>query len=83
MLSIVLRLSVNRSAMSNSFQLHGLQPARLLCLWNYPGKNTGVGCPSLLQGIIPIHIHKQIRASKDHFILFYGIDIYICDTYYM
>ena len=20
------------------------QPARLLCLWNFPGKNTGVGC---------------------------------------
>ena len=22
---------------------HGLQPARLLCLWDFPGKNTGVG----------------------------------------
>ena len=27
------------------------QPARLLCPWNSPGKNTGVGCHSLLQGI--------------------------------
>ena len=27
--------------------------ARLLCLWNLPGKNTGVGCCSLLQGIFP------------------------------
>ena len=26
-------------------------PARLLCLWNSPGKNTGVGSHSLLQGI--------------------------------
>ena len=26
-------------------------PARLLCLWNSPGKSTGVGCHSLLQGI--------------------------------
>ena len=26
-------------------------PARLLCLWNSPGKNTGVGNHSLLQGI--------------------------------
>ena len=25
--------------------------ARLLCSWNAPGKNTGVGCHSLLQGI--------------------------------
>ena len=26
---------------------------RLLCLWNSTGKNTGVGCYSLLQGIFP------------------------------
>ena len=25
-------------------QPHGLQPSRLLCLWDSPGKNTGVGC---------------------------------------
>ena len=28
---------------------HGLQPTRLLRSWNYPGKNTGVGCHFLLQ----------------------------------
>ena len=27
--------------------------ARLLCPWNSPGKNTGLGCHSLLQGIFP------------------------------
>ena len=27
------------------------EPARLLCLWNFPGKNTGGDCHSLLQGI--------------------------------
>ena len=32
---------------------HGLQPARLLCLWGFPGKNTGVGCYFLLQRIFP------------------------------
>ena len=26
-------------------------PPRLLCPWNSPGKNAGVGCHSLLQGI--------------------------------
>ena len=26
-------------------------PARLLCPWNSPSKNTGMGCHSLLQGI--------------------------------
>ena len=26
---------------------------RLLCPWDFPGKNTGVGCDCLLQGIFP------------------------------
>ena len=30
---------------------HKPQPARLLCPWNFPGKNSGVGCHFLLQGI--------------------------------
>ena len=30
---------------------YGLYPARLLCPWNFPGKDTGVGCHALLQGI--------------------------------
>ena len=30
---------------------HGLWPNRLLCPWDFPGKNTGVGCHFLLQGI--------------------------------
>ena len=29
----------------------GLWPTRLLCPWDFPGKNTGVGCHALLQGI--------------------------------
>ena len=28
-------------------------PTRLLCPWDSPGKNTGVGCHFLLQGIFP------------------------------
>ena len=39
------------SVLSNFFPPHGLQPARLLCPWDSPGKNTGAGCPALLQGI--------------------------------
>ena len=31
---------------------HELQPARLLCPWDSPGKNTGVGCHLILQGIV-------------------------------
>ena len=32
---------------------HGLKSTRLLCPWDSPGKKTGVGCHSLLQGIFP------------------------------
>ena len=32
---------------------HGLKPTRLLCPWDFPGKDTGVGCHFLLQGIFP------------------------------
>ena len=32
------------SVVSNSLRPHGLQPTRLLCPWNFPGKNTEVGC---------------------------------------
>ena len=39
--------------MPNSWQLHGLQAARLLCPWDFPVKNTGVGCRFLIQGIFP------------------------------
>ena len=39
--------------MSDSLWPHGLQPVRLLCPWDSPGKNAGVGCHALLQGIFP------------------------------
>ena len=45
--------------MFDSLQPHGLQPARLLCLWDFPGKNTVVGCHAL-QGIFPN------QGSKPH-----------------
>ena len=43
--------SVSRSLVSDSLQPHGLKPTRLLCSWNSPCKDTGVGSHSLLQGI--------------------------------
>ena len=42
------------SVIFSSLRPLGLQPARLLCLWNSPGK-TGVGCHSLLQRIFVTH----------------------------
>ena len=35
--------------LSDSVQPHRQQPTRLRCPWDYPGKNTGVGCHFLLQ----------------------------------
>ena len=37
--------------MSDSLEPHELYPARLLSSWDFPGKNTGMGCHFLLQGI--------------------------------
>ena len=42
---------VSCSIKSDSLRPHGLEPTRLLYSWNFPGKNTGVGCHFLLQGI--------------------------------
>ena len=41
------------SFVSDSLPHYGLEPTRFLCPWNSPGKNTGVGCHALLQGIFP------------------------------
>ena len=45
--------SISHSVVSDSWQPHGLQSARLLCPWDFPGKDTGVGCHFLLHGIFP------------------------------
>ena len=71
---------------SDSVQPYGLQPIRLLCPWDSPGKNTGVGCHALLQEICP--------TQRSNLCLLYllrwqasslplappGIDIYISDS---
>ena len=45
--------SVSRSVMSDFLWPCGQYPARLLCPWDFPDENTGVGSHSLLQGIFP------------------------------
>ena len=54
--SQLLCLLFSDSVASNSLQPHGLQPARLLCPWDSPGKSTGVGCQFLLQGVFPTKV---------------------------
>ena len=65
--------SISHSVVFNSLQTHGLWPSRLLWPGNYPGKNTGVGCHSLLQGIFltkglnPHLLHcRQMFYSLSH-----------------
>ena len=41
---------------------HGLYPTQLLCPWDSPGKNTGLGFHFLLQGIF------QAQGSNLHFL---------------
>ena len=38
----------SRSVVSDSFRPYGLQPTRLLCPWDFPGKSTGVGHSCIL-----------------------------------
>ena len=48
---------------------HRLQPARLLYLWTFSGKSTGVGCHFLLQGFFltqglsPCSLHCSLDSS--------------------
>ena len=46
----------SRSVVSDSQRPHGPQPTRLLHLWDFPDKSTGVGCHCLLR--------KQLYSSK-------------------
>ena len=40
--------------MSDSSRPPGLQPTRLLCPWDFPGKSTGVGCHSPNPSVKPL-----------------------------
>ena len=52
-MSVHVHVSAVTSAVSGSLQHYRLQRTRLLCPWDSPGKNTGVGCHFLLQGTFP------------------------------
>ena len=48
----------------------GMEPTRLLCPWDSPGKNTGVDCHTLLQGILsnagiePVSLRSPALAGR-------------------
>ena len=53
----------SRSAVSDSLQPHGLQPTRLLCPWDSPGKSTGEGCHFLLHRSFPTQSRTYISCT--------------------
>jgi len=47
------KYSNNSSKIQVTFQNSVVDLATIVCLWESPGQNTGVGCHFLLQGIFP------------------------------
>ena len=83
-------MRISHSVITNSMSPNGptlwdpLEPTRLLCPWNSPGKNIGVGSHSLLQGIfltqgsnlgllycrwILYHLSHQGSPQKTHLLI--------------
>ena len=73
--------------MSNSVRPHRRQPTRLPRPWDSPGKNTGVGCHFLLQGIFPAQtlnlglLHcRQILYHLGHQGVSFSVFLFCCNT---
>ena len=62
--SICLKVKVKSLSWAYSLRLHGPKPTRLLCPWDFPSKNTGVGCHFLLQEIFPT---QELNVGLPHF----------------
>jgi len=64
--------------MSDSVRPHRLQPTRLLCPWDSPGKNTIVGChfllPKCLLRRVFIHGVAIARHWARRLITYMGVD---------
>ena len=63
-IAMLLLLLLNRFSRVRLCVTHRLQPTRLPCPWDSPGKTTGVGCHFLLQSvkvIIESEIAQHVR----------------------
>ena len=54
----------SRSVVSDPQWPHGLQPSRLLCPLDFPGKSTGVGCHCLLLGLSILWILRDLTKKN-------------------
>ena len=61
---------------------HGLQSTSLLCLWDFPGKNTGAGCQFLLQFCMQcVSINPKLLIYPPALVFFFGnhkFVFYVC-----
>ena len=57
-------------------QPHSLYPARLLCPWDLPGKNTGAHCHFLLPGIFPTQESNLISCIGGQILYHWGSPSY-------
>ena len=81
--SLLGRGRVSRSVVPDSLWVHGLQPAGLLCPWDSPGKNTGVGGHFILQGIflaqgsnLALSLGRQILYHLSQILLWHAVPIF-------
>ena len=57
----------SRSVVSDSSRPHGLQPTKLFCPWDFPGKSTGVGCHCLpCMCAYSLWLFPSLCDSMDH-----------------
>ena len=67
----------SRAVMYDSLRPHGLQPTRLLCPWDFPGKSTGVGAIAFSDSIAELYgncmltfvIEYELASHSDYTIL--------------
>ena len=63
---------LSHSVLSNSLQPHGLLSTRLLSPWDFPSKNTEMGCHFLLQGIF------STQGSNPHLMYWQADSLSLC-----
>ena len=57
---------LSHSVLSDSLWPHGWLPTKVLCPWNFPGKNTGASCHFLFQGIFLTQEYNQFLLHLLH-----------------
>ena len=66
----------SRSVMSDCSRPHGLQPTKLLRLWDFPGKSTGVSCHCLLH-LLPYCFLNYIIVFLSFYIFTSWVFLYL------